>query len=62
LTLSERNAAIDLKNFAAGLCGDTAEFSAVTACGEEGSDVGPVVSVKPASVNQEPEPEAFAYV
>jgi putative transposase len=30
----DRNAAINLKNFAAGLCGDTAEFSAVTACGE----------------------------
>jgi len=31
----DRNAAINLKNFAAGLCGDTAEFSAVTACGEK---------------------------
>jgi putative transposase len=58
----DRNAAINLKNFAANLCGDTAEFSAVTACGDEGSDVGPATAVKPASVKQEPEPEAFAYV
>jgi IS605 OrfB family transposase len=32
----DRNSAINLKNFAASLCGDTAEFRAVTACGEDG--------------------------
>jgi putative transposase len=58
----DRNAAINLKKFAANRCGDTAEFSAATACGDEGSDVGAVAAVKPASVKQAPEPEAFAYV
>ena len=41
----DRNAAINLMKFAAS--------SAVTACGEEGSDVGPVAAVKPASAKQE---------
>src|SRR5262252_2574355 len=50
----DRNAAINLMNFAAS--------SAVTACGEEGADVSPRTAVKPASVKQEPEREAFAYV
>ena len=50
----DRNAAINLMNFAAS--------SAVTACGEEGADVSPRTVVKPASVKQEPEREAFAYV
>ena len=50
----DRNAAINLMNFAAS--------SAVTACGEEGADVSPRIAVKPASVKQEPEREAFAYV
>jgi hypothetical protein len=43
-----------LMNFAAS--------SAVTACGEAGADVSPRTVVKPASVKQEPEREAFAYV
>ena len=50
----DRNAAINLMNFAAS--------SAVTACGEDGADVSPRTAVKPASVKQEPEREAFAYV
>jgi putative transposase len=58
----DRNSAINLKNFAAGLCGDTAEFEAVTACGEEGADVGRVAAVKPASVKREPEQQTFVYV
>ena len=58
----DRNGAINLKNFAAGLCGDTAELQAVTACGGEGADVGPAAAVKPASVKQEPEHETFVYV
>jgi len=43
-----------LMNFAAS--------SAVTACEEEGADVSPRTAVKPASVKQEREREAFAYV
>jgi hypothetical protein len=39
-----------------------AASSAVTACREEGADVSPRTVVKPASVKQEPEREAFAYV
>src|SRR5215469_6502634 len=50
----DRNAAINLMHFAAS--------SAVTACGEEGADVSSRTAVKPASVKQEPEREAFAYV
>ena len=50
----DRNAAINLMKFAAS--------SAVIACGEDGSDVGPVAAVKPASVKQELRHEAFAYV
>jgi putative transposase len=50
----DRNAAINLMHFAAS--------SAVTACGGEGADVSPRTAVKPASVKQEPEREAFAYV
>src|SRR5262252_110803 len=50
----DRNAAINLMNFAAS--------SAVTACREEAADVSPRTAVKPASVKQEPEREAFAYV
>jgi putative transposase len=56
-----RNSAINLKNFAAGLCGDTVEFEAVTACGEGGADVSPVAAVKPPSVKQEPKQETFVY-
>src|ERR1700736_413159 len=41
----DRNAAINLMKFAAS--------SAVTVCGEEASDVGPVAAVNPASANQE---------
>ena len=55
----DRNAAINLKNFAAGQCGDTPEFQAVTACGQEGADVGPAAAVKPAAVKQEPNQETF---
>ena len=50
----DRNAATNLMRFAAS--------SAVTACGEEGSDVRLWTGVKPDSVKQEPEGEAFAYV
>jgi hypothetical protein len=53
----DRNAAINLKTVAARRSG-TAAFAAVTACGEQGSGVGPVAAVKPVSVNQEPEREA----
>ena len=48
--------------FAAQSCGDTAEFRAVTACGEEGADASPQIAVTPASVKQEPERETFVYV
>jgi putative transposase len=60
----DRNSAINLENFAAGLCGDTAEFQAVQPVEryKEGADVGPVAAVKPASVKQEPEQETFVYV
>jgi hypothetical protein len=56
----DRNAAINLKNFAARRCGDTAEFAAVAACGEQGSDVGRAAAVESASVKQCPEREAVA--
>jgi hypothetical protein len=38
--------------------GDTTEFSAVTACREQGADVGP--AAKPAFAKQTPKREAFA--
>jgi len=50
----DRNTAINLMRLAAS--------SAVAACGEEGSDVGPVAAVKPPAVKQEPKREVFAYV
>ena len=50
----DRNAATNLMRFTAS--------SAVAACGEEGSGVTLQTGVKPASMKQEPEREALAYV
>ena len=61
----DRNSAINLRLVAesslAAASLSEQSGSSVTACREEGSDVGPVAAVKPASVKQESERETFVY-